>query len=204
MIKFFLKSALLLLILAMVFTIFANVLVVAKTSSRVYQSLHDIPNKEVALVLGTSKKTVSGESNSFFQYRMDAAAALYKFNKVEKLLLSGSSTQFYNEPEDMKKALMKMGVPDSAIIIDTEGSRTFDSILRCKEVFHMKDVIIITQEFHAYRALFISDYLKLSSLAYCAEEVPVYSSTRVNIREFFARPKALIDVYTPRNLLVEN
>jgi SanA protein len=198
MIKFLIKSALLVFISALFFAIFANVLIISKTHDKVYHSIHDAPNKEVALVLGTSKRTVSGESNSFFQHRMEAAAALYKYDKVNKLLLSGDNrTRYYNEPADMKKALIALGVPDSVIMIDSAGYRTYESISRCADVFKQKDIMIITQEFHAYRALYISSFFDLNAIAFCAEEVPIYSSSKVNIREFFARPKALIDVYLP-------
>jgi SanA protein len=97
----------------------------------------------------------------------------------------------------MKKALIALGVPDSVIMIDSAGYRTYESISRCADVFQQKDIMIITQEFHAYRALYISSFFNLNAIAFCAEEVPIYSSSKVNIREFFARPKALIDVYLP-------
>lgn len=197
MIKFLFKSILVLTLIAVVFAITANIIVISKTSNKVYHSIHEIPSKEVALVLGTSKRTLKGESNSFFQHRMEAAAALYKNNKVKKLLLSGSSTQYYNEAKDMKEALVKLGVPESVIMVDMEGDRTYASIDRCVNVFNQRDIMIITQEFHAFRALYISDSYDIEAVAYCAEEVPVYSSTKVNIREFFARPKALIDIYSP-------
>lgn len=200
MIKFFIRATLFILILAIIFTIFANILIISQTSNKVYYSIHEVPNKEVALVLGTSKRTTSGESNSFFQHRMEAAATLYKYKKVKKLLLSGDNrTRYYNEPADMKKALVALGVPSEAIMIDSAGYRTYESISRCANYFKEKDVMIITQEFHAFRALYISSFYQMNAVAYCAEEVPVYSSAKVNIREFFARPKALIDVYLPNN-----
>jgi len=198
MIKFIIRSTLVLIISAIVFTIFANVLIISRTKGRLYYEINEIPQKKIALVLGTSKRTVKGESNSFFSHRMEAAAKLYKQQKVQKLLLSGDNrTKYYNEPADMKKSLVALGIPESAIEIDTAGYRTFESISRCAEVFNEKDVVIITQEFHAYRALYISQFFNLDAVAFCAEEVPVYASSKVNIREFFARPKALLDVYLP-------
>lgn len=196
MIKFIFRSTLLTVIAAIVFAIFANTLIIMKTNHLIYNTLAEVPEKEIALVLGTSKRNVNGESNSFFDNRMEAAAALYKNGKVKGLLLSGDhSTRYYNEPSDMKKALILKGVPESAISIDTAGVRTYESVYRCREVFNHNDIVIITQEFHAFRALYISQYYKMDAIAFSAQEVPVYLSTKVTIREFFARPKALIDLY---------
>ncbi|RUA33085.1 MAG: SanA protein [Bacteroidetes bacterium] len=196
MIKFLIRFGLFLLISAIVFAIFSNVFIISKTSSYIYEDINEFPEKEIALVLGTSKRNMKGEANSFFDNRMDAAAKLYHYGKVKGLLLSGDNrTRYYNEPSDMKKALMEKGVPESAISIDTAGLSTIESVFRCKEIFNYRDVAIITQEFHAFRALYISQYYEMDAIAFSAAEVPVYSSTKVTIREFFARPKALLDLY---------
>jgi SanA protein len=201
MIKFSIRLGLFLLISAIVFAIFSNVFIITKTSAYIYEDIKAIPEKEMALVLGTSKKNINGEANSFFENRIEAAAQLFHSGKVKGLLLSGDNrTRYYNEPSDMKKALMEKGVPESVISIDTAGLRTIESVARCKEVFNYQDVTIITQEFHAFRALYISQYYEMDAIAFPAAEVPVYSSTRVTIREFFARPKALLDLYLLNNL----
>ncbi len=196
MIKFIIRSIIFLLILGIVFTIVSNVVIISKTKSNIYHNITDVPQRELALVLGTSKNTTKGEANSFFDNRIKAATDLYNLGTVKKLLLSGDNrTIYYNEPSDMKKALMENGVPESAIMIDTAGFRTIESVSRCAKVFKQKDIVVITQEFHAFRALFISQYYDMNAIAFTAQEVPVYSSTKVNIREFFARPKAIYDLY---------
>jgi len=196
MIKFSIRLGLFLLIAAIIFAIFANVFIISNTKSYIFENINEIPEKKIALVLGTSKRNVNGEANSFFDNRMEAAAELFHKGKVKGLLLSGDNrTRYYNEPSDMKKALMKKGVPESVISIDTAGLRTIESVVRCKKVFNHQDVTIITQEFHAFRALYISQYYEMDAIAFPAAEVPVYSSAQVTIREFFARPKALLDLY---------
>ncbi|HET8859680.1 SanA/YdcF family protein [Marivirga sp.] len=204
MFKFSIRLSLLLVISAIVFAIFSNVFIISKTSKYIFEDIDEIPSKEIALVLGTSKRNVNGEANSFFDHRIDAAAELYHKGKVKGLLLSGDNrTRYYNEPRDMRKALIKKGVPENVISIDTAGLRTIESVARCKEVFNHQDVTIITQEFHAFRALYISQYYKMDAIAFSAEEVPVYSSARVTIREFFARPKALLDLYVLNSFINE-
>ncbi len=198
MIKFLIRLIFGIVIAAVLFAIFSNILIISQTKSKIYHDITEVPIREYALVLGTSKRTVKGESNSFFDNRITAASELYKQGRVKKLLLSGDNrTKYYNEPNDMRKALLSKGVPESAILLDTAGFRTIESVYRCATVYNQKDVVIITQEFHAFRALYISQYYDMNAIAYLAEEVPVYSAAKVNIREFFARPKAIFDLYLP-------
>ena len=104
--------------------------------SRVYDNLDEVPHNREALVLGTSSRLMNGDPNPFFVSRMSRAAELYKKNKVDHFILSGDNrTRYYNEPETMRGALMALGVPDSIITLDYAGLRTFDSIVRSKEIF---------------------------------------------------------------------
>jgi SanA protein len=162
----------------------------------VFTDSSKLPAHRVALVLGTSHKLVGGKPNPYFEKRMDAAAGLYKEGKIDQFLLSGDNrTRFYNEPAEMRKALIARGVPSSAITLDYAGLRTLDSVVRSKEIFGQHQLTIITQSFHSYRALFISDYYGLESVAMVADEPDPESTTTVRIREYFARVKAVLDLY---------
>ncbi len=90
-----------------------------------YYSAEDLPHNRVGLVLGTSERTSRGWPNLFFQHRIEAAARLYHSGKVDHLLLSGdNSHKDYNEPEQMRKALIAAGVDSTAITLDYAGFRT--------------------------------------------------------------------------------
>ena len=184
------------LILGVSFLIVSNIWVVRSTRDQVLSAYDDLPNHRVALVLGTSHKTMDGQPNPFFEKRMDTAAQLYKIGKIDHFIVSGdNSTKFYNEPVAMRKALISRGVPTSAITLDFAGLRTLDSVVRCKEVFGQDKIIIITQPFHSYRALFISQYYNIDASAVVASEPELEVSFRVRIREYFARTKAVLDLY---------
>lgn len=172
-----------------------NVWVIQSTQSRVYSNLDDIPHNKVALVLGTSSRLVNGDPNPFFVNRMSRSAELYKLKKVEHFILSGSRTNYYNEPETMRGALIALGVPDAAITLDLSGQRTFDSIVRSREIFGQDSLTIITQPFHSYRALFISDRVSIKAVAVVANEPNAERGFTVYIREYFARTKAVLDLY---------
>jgi SanA protein len=173
-----------------------NVWVVSSTQARVYDDIANVPHNKVALVLGTSSRLVGGGPNPFFVNRMTRAAELYKLKKVEHFILSGDNrTVYYNEPETMRGALMALGVPDSIITLDFAGLRTFDSIVRSKEIFGQDSITIITQTFHSYRALFISDRVDVNAVAIVATEPDTERALQVYIREYFARTKAVLDLY---------
>lgn len=179
-----------------VFFLFANVWIVGSTRNHVYDhdELFD-EGERTLLILGTSDKTIDGDKNSFFYERMATASRIYKTGKVRKIILSGFKTQYYNEPRMMREALSEMGVPDSVMIDDESGDRTLDSILRCKEIYNEDKIIIITQKFHAYRALFISQYFDMDASVRVTNKVISPNKPKILIRESFARPLAVIDLY---------
>lgn len=185
------------LLVFVLLVITSNLWIVQSTTSRVFEDAADLPNHRVALVLGTSNKTVSGDVNPYFAKRMETAAALYKEGKIDHLILSGDnwSSKYYNEPQQMRKALMKLGVPLTAITLDYAGLRTLDSVVRCKEIFGQNRITIITQPFHSYRALFISRYYGIDAVAMVAGEPDITYSFNVRLREYFARTKAVLDLY---------
>jgi SanA protein len=190
------KMILPLIAIVVLLTLAGNIWVIYSTKAQVYDSVDSIPSNDVALVLGTSKYSRKGNANLFFKYRIEAAVKLYHAGKVKHFLLSGdNSLSYYNEPQDMKKALVKLGVPDSAVTLDYAGFRTFDSVVRSKKVFKQKRITIITQDFHIYRALFISNYYGIDAIAFTTQSVPKSYSIMVVLREYMARCKAIVDLH---------
>lgn len=178
-----------------------NAWVIMSTSNRVFTELNEVPSTQVGLVLGTSKKFANGQPNSYFEGRMDAAARLYKEGKVKHLILSGDNrTRYYNEPADMQKALEKRGVPERVISADNAGLRTLDSVVRSNRIFGNQEIIVVTQRFHSYRAVFIGQYYGINTYAYTAESLPLRASLNLLVREFLARPMAVIDLYVLNKL----
>lgn len=177
-------------------TVLANAWVIGTTRTQVFRDAESLPNSDVAVVLGTSKRTISGEVNPWFEKRIQAAVELFQQGKVTHFVLSGHNpSRYYNEPRDMQKALTAAGVPASAIELDTAGSRTYESILRIRELHPKASVTIITQEFHGYRALFIANHLGVEAVAFAANNTTISRSFDILLREYFARIKAVGEVY---------
>jgi len=190
------KWMLILYCLLVLFVIFSNVVIVNYSKNDIYSTISKIPQKEVALILGTSKYTTRGYTNLFFKYRISAAADLFHLGKVKHIIVSGDNrTINYNEPKQMRKALIALGVPTEAITLDYAGFRTLDSVVRCKKVFGQNAFIIVSQQFHLERALFIAYKYDIEAIGFAAQDPPEKYSFKTRFREYFAKTKAVIDLY---------
>ncbi len=163
------------------------------TSPHIHTDITSLGVYDVALVLGTSKYSKAGNRNMYFYHRIDAAVALYNSGKVKKILVSGDNSQKeYNEPFDMLKALMERGIPRKDIVLDYAGFRTFDSMVRAKEVFGQKRFVVISQKFHLERALYIGMNKDMDVVGFVAKD-PTRANIPLFAREIMARTKAVLD-----------
>jgi len=172
-----------------------NYWVNASTSKQMYTDISAIPKNKVGLLLGTSKYKDKARQivNDYYQYRIDAAVALYMAGKIDYIIVSGdNSTVYYNEPATMKRDLMARGVPGNRIYMDNAGLRTLDSILRCRDIFNQDHITIISQAFHNQRALFIANHKNVDAIAFNAKDGDAYWS--VTSREKLARVKMVMDL----------
>ena len=176
------------------FLVVSNFWIIYSTSDRIFTTIEDVPKRQTALVFGTSKYKTGGGDNLFFQNRMKATADLYTNNKVDRIILSGTKDpKYYDEPRDMTEALKALGVPEEVISVDNLGFRTLDTIENSKSL--TGDFVLVTQKYHAYRALFISDFHGIDAVCYEASFPSEDYSYKTVIREVFARPKAILDLY---------
>lgn len=183
-------------ILCLLFTFFANYKIEKSTENFVTDQLGHLPKTKVAVVLGTAPNLVNGYQNYYFTYRIEAAAKLYKSGKVSHFIVSGDhGRKNYNEPEAMKLALIKNGIPENVIYLDYAGFRTLDSMIRANEIFGQKEFIVVSQEFHNQRAVYIARQNGINAYGYNAKDVNKHAGLKTNIREYFARAKVFIDSF---------
>ena len=165
------------------------------SQGKVYNSIEEVPERKIGLVLGCSKFLSNGRKNLYFQQRIDAAKELYFSDKVKFLLVSGdNSTKYYDEPTTMKKDLIALGVPGNKIYCDYAGLSTLDSVVRTKEVFKENQFIVISQGFHVRRAIYLGLAHDIDLIGYAPQGVSGLGSLKTELREFLARGKALLDV----------
>ena len=179
------------------YVVLSNVLILISYQGYIEENPDDLTAVDVGLVLGTSRWTTHGEENQFFTGRVDAASTLLKEGVVRHLILSGDNAQIeYNEPIQLQDALKDRGVQEEKTTLDYAGFRTLDSVVRSKEVFGQDSVIIISQDFHLPRAIFIARKNGIKAYGFAAGGGESFLNTR--IREYFARALSVADVYILR------
>jgi SanA protein len=184
------------LVLLVLVVAYSNYHIHTETRGRIHADADALPHNRVGLVLGTSKYLTAGGINPYFSHRIEAAVRLYRLGKVDYLLASGDNSKAsYNEPKFIHRELLERGVPDDRIYLDYAGFRTLDSVVRCKEVFGQDSFTVVSQSFHAERALFIADNYGIDAVGYAARGVPRSRGLKVMIREVFAKAVAVFDVY---------
>lgn len=189
-------SAIVLFIILLMGILTCNLAVTRSYSSRIYSNMDSLPENRVGLVLGTSKYLADGGENLFFKYRLEAAADLYLTGKIDHIIVSGDNRVVnYNEPREMKRELVRLGVPAEKVHFDFAGFRTLDSVLRCKEVFGQTRFTIISQKFHNQRAIFIAQKHDIDAIAFNAQDVNVRAGYKTLFREILARVVVIFDLY---------
>ena len=165
------------------------------SDNHVYDSLNKIPHNKVGVLLGTSKRVRGNRLNLYYKYRLDAAEKLFKASKIDYILVSGDNGSiYYNEPTTIKNDLIERGIPDNKIFLDYAGFRTFDSMVRAKEVFGEDKFTVISQEFHNRRAIFITKFKDIDAIAFNAKAVNFNYGIKTQIREKLARVKVVLDI----------
>lgn len=167
-----------------------NLYVVQKGKQRILSSEEAAElNADCILVLGCGLRA-DGSPSRMLQDRLDRGIELYQNAAAPKLLMSGDHGQEqYDEVNAMKKTAVEAGVPSGDVFMDHAGFSTYDSMYRAKEVFQAKRVIIVTQRYHLYRALYIAEQIGLEAWGVAAEDVTYAGQSGREVREILARIK---------------
>ena len=167
-----------------------NLYVVQKGKPRILSSEEAAElNADCILVLGCGLRA-DGSPSRMLQDRLDRGIELYQSAAAPKLLMSGDHGQEqYDEVNAMKKTAVEAGIPSSDVFMDHAGFSTYDSMYRAKEVFQAKRVIIVTQRYHLYRALYIAEQIGLEAWGVAAEDVAYAGQSGREVREMLARIK---------------
>ncbi len=193
--KSILKIGGLLFGILLLFVFLSNYLIERNSYGKLFTSVDEIPKNRVGLVLGTAKTLQNGQVNLYYKYRIEAAISLYKSGKITHVIVSGdNSTKTYDEPTDFKNDLIAGGVPESHIYLDYAGFRTLDSVVRAKEIFGQNSVIIISQEFHNERAIYLAENFGINAVGFNAKDVSGRYGLKVQLREYLARTKVFVDI----------
>ncbi len=166
-------------------------------------TLETVPERPVAIIFGASVLP-SGRLSAMLADRVRMGVELYHAGKVRALLLTGDNSQeTYNEPEAMRRYALELGVPDSAIVLDYAGFRTYDSCYRARDIFQVEQAILVTQAYHLDRALLTCNGLGVESIGVAADAMrPTGYAQRSlvtgQIRELAATVASVVDLLIHR------
>jgi len=173
-------------------------------SSRIFQrdTLPRIPGP--ALVLGAGVHS-DGEPSPLLEGRLETALALFRSGKVGWILVSGDNrVQNYNEPQAMRKWLIKRGVPVERVVSDYAGRRTYDSLKRAQAVFGVQRTVVVTSDFHLPRALYLARSMGLDAYGVPSTTAGVSWQSQAGFlgREYLARHVAIWDKWFPPDTML--
>jgi SanA protein len=195
-IRMMVRGALYLSLLGFFILLITRIIFLVEASPLTF-SKDDIPDRQVAIVYGAEVKR-DGTPSVVLRDRVETAVTLYKSGKVQKLLMSGDNRFVdYNEPEAMRQYALSLGMPDSDIVLDYAGRRTYDTCYRAKEIFGVNSAILVTQGFHLPRALFLCKAFGMDVVGIESENYYYLKRLRLfwNARELLASVQSVWDVY---------
>ena len=131
-----------------------------------------------------------GTPSDMLRDRLEKGMELYHRGASQRILISGDNGQIgYNEIEVMLNYLLESGIPPADIFCDHAGFSTYDSVHRANSIFGAQSIIIVTQQYHEYRALFIANRLGIHAQGCAADTVKYRGQLYREIREILARDK---------------
>jgi len=158
-------------------------------------SVADVPKTEVAIVPGALVER-DGDLSVMLAARVEQASRLWHAGKVEKILVSGDhGTWKYDEPDTMRKALVRDGVAPEDVFEDHAGFDTWATMVRARRIFGVDEAVVITQGFHMPRALYLADAAGIDATGLTADlHHWGYQGRKSTVREVLSRVKAVADV----------
>lgn len=189
----FIKVILISALIATSIIIIINLYVVFSTKKQIVNTneLKELKDIDCIIVLGAG--IWKDKPSPMLQDRLDVGINLYKNGVAEKIIMSGDHGRVeYDEVNIMKNYAINKGVPSSNIFMDHAGFSTYDSIYRAKEIFKAKNIIIVTQEYHLYRALHIANKLDINAYGISADPRKYSGQLFREIREILARNKDFV------------
>ncbi len=178
-----------------VFGINAHVKSVGGSRILTAEDAEALPDVDCILVLGC-KVEKNGTPSPMLRDRLSTGVGLYFAGAAPKLLMSGDhGKEDYDEVGAMKEYAINSGVPSSNVFMDHAGFSTYESVYRAKEIFGADKIIIVTQEYHLYRALYIAKALGVEAYGVSSDTRTYAGQWMREVREILARNKDVVKSY---------
>ncbi len=149
----------------------------------------ELQNVDCIVVLGCQVRS-DGTPSHMLEDRLKRGVALYQGGAAPKLLMSGDhGADSYDEVDAMKRFAVEADVPSQDVFMDHAGFSTYETVYRAKEIFEADKILIVTQQYHLYRALYIAEALGVEAYGVAADYRQYSGQTARDIREVLARVK---------------
>ena len=198
--KKIIKTTIFIIILFVVIAILINIYVRLSTKSKI-KYLDEINERDIDCIIVLGAGIRGNGPSPMLEDRLLTSVELYNKNISNKIIVSGDHGRVnYDEVNVMKNYLIEKNIPSENIFMDHAGFSTYDSIYRAKEIFKVKKAIIVTQEYHLYRALYIAKELDIEVYGVSSTKRIYGNQIKRDIREFAARIKDFIQcIFKPKS-----
>jgi SanA protein len=170
-----------------------NIYVKSETEDLIYHSVTDVPTEDVVIIFGAGIR--NDRPSKYLKDRLDKGIELYNAGKINKILLSGDNGEDeHDELTVMKLYCREQGVDTTKIFLDYAGFDTYSTMYRAKKLFKIKSAILVSQEYHLNRGIYIGNELGLKSVGLSANTGQYRNYNYVRFREWFSIFKSVIDV----------
>ena len=158
----------------------------------------ELPHCQVAIVLGAGVRP-DGLPSATLEDRLETGIELYRAGIVKKLLLSGDHGRItYDEANAMRRYALAAGLPKADVFLDHAGFSTYETMCRARDVFEVKDAIVVTQRFHLARSVYTARALGLEAWGCAADKRRYAAAAKNTVREWLARCKAAVQLHLTR------
>lgn len=158
------------------------------TVSRTAEILADDP-ADAVVVLGASVYA-DGRPSDILADRLEVAVDLYREGAARTIIVSGDNrSSHYNESDAMKAFCVEAGVPSEDVYVDRGGVGTYESMYRARHVFGAERIVVATQAYHLYRAMFAADCLGMEAWGVACDKGSYDNQQAYSAREIMARTK---------------
>lgn len=192
----FIKTSIIFIVSVIVLGIFSiviiNLIIINTAKKNIFNKDEIKEEYDCIMILGASVLR-NGTPSNMLEDRLLRGLELYELGVAKKIIVSGdngASEKGYDEVNPMKNFLINKGVPSEDIFMDHAGFNTYSSMYRAKNIFKVKKMIVVTQEYHLYRAVYLANKLKIETVGVSSDLRTYVGQEYRDLREIFARVKA--------------
>lgn len=191
------KKLILPAVIGIIAIVWINYHVKSETNSLIYHYANGVPDEKVAIIFGAGIR--NDRPGKYLKDRLDAGIELYELKKIDKILLSGDNgSDEHDELTVMKHYCFEHGVDTTKIFLDYAGFDTYSTMYRAKHIFKIDAAILVSQEYHLNRAIYIGNKLGVNSVGLAADKGVYRNYNYVRFREYFTIVKSVFDVARKR------